>query len=285
MTGFGAAEGTVSGRRLRVELRTVNHRYHHASVRLPADLAGLEGEVREALKRRIERGHATATVAWAEEDAPATVRLDWDKAAAAVATLRELQTRFGLAGEVTVEQVARFPEVLGSAREAVTADWEALAPVVNGAVEQCLASRAREGAALATEIVTRLDAIADHANAVAQMAPARLERELTRLRTNLASLLDGAQVNEDRVAQEVAVMADRVDITEELVRLKAHLEAAHKLLGGDQAVGKQLGFLAQEIGREVNTIGSKANDAAIAHEVVKMKGELEKVREQLENLE
>jgi len=98
-------------------------------------------------------------------------------------------------------------------------------------------------------------------------------------------LLNGAQVNEDRVAQEVAVMADRVDITEELVRLKAHQGAARKLLSGSEPVGKQLGFLAQEIGREVNTIGSKANDAAIAHEVVRMKGELEKVREQLENLE
>ncbi|HRP08862.1 MAG TPA: YicC family protein [Gemmatimonadales bacterium] len=285
MTGFGAAEGAVSGRRIRVELRTVNHRHHHASVRLPPDLAGLEGELREALKRQIERGHVTAVVTWGEQEGAPVSRIDWGSAAAAVASLRELQVRFGLAGEVTVEQVARFPEVIGSGREAVMAEWESLEPVVDAAMGQCLTSRAREGAILAREIGGRLDAIGALAGTVAERAPARLQREMARLRSNLAALLDGAQVNDERVAQEVAVMADRVDITEELVRLGAHLDAARALLAGGRSPGRQLGFLAQEIGREVNTIGSKANDAAIAHDVVQMKGELEKVREQLENLE
>ncbi len=284
MTGFGSAEADVGGRRARLEIRTVNHRFHHASVRLPPDLAGLEGEVREALKRRIDRGHVTLTMTWV--DAPLVgAAVDWSRAEAAVALLREVQQRFGLSAELSVEQVMRFPEVLGSARESTTVEWSALEPLVDITLDECLAARRREGAALSTELGERLAAIEGRAAAVAARLPGRLEREVSRLREGVSTLAGGVQVDPDRVAQEVAILADRLDVTEELVRLRAHVAAAREAVASDRPVGKQLGFLAQELGREVNTVGSKANDVAIAHEVVAMKGELEKVREQLENLE
>jgi uncharacterized protein (TIGR00255 family) len=145
--------------------------------------------------------------------------------------------------------------------------------------------RGREGEALARELRHRLDLLERLADRVSLLAPGRLTRERDRLRTAVTQLLDGRTVGEDRLAQELAFLADKLDITEELVRLRAHLGAAREALSGDQPVGKRLGFLAQELGREVNTIGSKAADAEIAQLVIAMKGELEKFREQLENLE
>jgi uncharacterized protein (TIGR00255 family) len=145
--------------------------------------------------------------------------------------------------------------------------------------------RTREGRALALELTSRLDALATAADAIEARAPARLAAELVRLKRAVAELAAGVQVDEQRLAVEIALLADRLDITEEVVRLRAHVAACRVALGADEAVGKQLGFLAQELGREVNTIGSKANDAAIGERVIAMKGELEKFREQLENLE
>lgn len=284
MTGFGSAEADVGGRRARVEVRTVNHRFHHASVRLPADLAALEGEVREALKRRIDRGHVTLTLTWV--DAPEVgVSVDWQRAGAAVELLREMRDRFHLAGDVGIEQVLRFPDVLAAAPHSATLEWGTLEPLVGMALDECLAARRREGAQLSAELEERLAALEAHAAVVASLLPARLEREVARLREGVATLAAGVQVDEARLAQEVAVLADKLDVREELVRLRAHVAAAREAVSSDRPVGKQLGFLAQELGREVNTVGSKANDIAIAHEVVAMKGELEKVREQLENLE
>src|SRR2546427_1444553 len=158
-------------------------------------------------------------------------------------------------------------------------------PIVEQAAREVLAMRAREGRALAAELTARLDALAEGAGAIAQRAPARLEAELARLKKAVAELAAGVPVDEQRLAVEIALMADRVDITEELVRLRTHLAACGETLAGEGGVGQQLGFLAQELLREVNTIGSKANGAAIPQAGIGMKGELEKFREQLENLE
>jgi uncharacterized protein (TIGR00255 family) len=192
----------------------------------------------------------------------------------------------GLGGEVTLDLVARQPEVLSTSNNAVLeVPWSEVEPIVAQASVDCRAMRAREGEALAAELRHRLDLLETSAQRIAQWAPGRLVRERDRLRTAVAELLDGRPVDDGRLAQEIAFQADRLDITEELVRFRAHLSAVREALALDRPVGKQLGFLAQELGREVNTMGSKANDAAIAQEVIAMKGELEKFREQLENLE
>jgi uncharacterized protein (TIGR00255 family) len=287
MTGFGAAEGPVAGRRLRVEIRTVNHRYFNLSAKLPSDLTAMEVELRERLRRDFERGHITVQARWTEmADADAGFAIDLDRARLVTARLRELQAALGLSGEVTLDLVARQPDVVSHAGNGTSEiAWSEVEPVVARAGQECRSMRAREGEALTQELNHRLDQLEQSVQRIAALAPARLVRERDRLRTAVAQLLEGRTVDEERLSQELAFLADKLDITEELVRFRAHVAAAREALSGDQAVGKRLGFLAQELGREVNTIGSKAGDAEIAQLVVAMKGELEKFREQLENLE
>ncbi len=287
MTGFGAAEGPVAGGRLRVEIRTVNHRYFNLAPKLPGDLSGLEGDLRERLRREFDRGHVAVQVRWTEyPDRAGGFAVDLDKARLVAARLRELQSALGLAGDVTLELVARQPDVVSTASEAAgEVPWAEVEPIVAQAAADCRAMRAREGEALAAELRHRLELLELSAGTIAHRAPERLVRERDRLRNAVAELLEGRQVDDARVAQEIAFQADRLDITEELVRFRAHLAAVREALDADRPAGKQLGFLAQELGREVNTMGSKANDAEIAQQVIAMKGELEKFREQLENLE
>lgn len=287
MTGFGAAEGPAGSGRLRVELRTVNHRFFNFAPKLPGDLASLEQELRERLRREFDRGHVTAQVRWVEAPERAlALTVDTERARAIAVRLRELRAAAGLDGSIDVDLVARQPDVLrwegGDAPEVAWADLE---PIVAAAAAECRAMREREGAVLAQELRRRLDLMEDAAEAIAARAPERLVRERDRLRAAVAELLDGRTADEQRIAQEVALTADRLDITEELVRFAAHVAAAREALAADRPMGKQLGFLAQELGREVNTMGAKANDAVITQRVIAMKGELEKFREQLENLE
>jgi len=287
MTGFGAAEGPVAGRRLRVEIRTVNHRYFNLSAKLPADLSGLESELRERLRREFDRGHVTVQARWTEsQESDPGFTVDLERARMVAARLRELQTALGLGGEVTLELVARQPEVLSySANGTSEIPWAEVEPIVGQAGQECRAMRAREGEALGQELRHRLNLLEHSGEQIAARAPERLLKERDRLRAAVAQLLDGRAVNEERLAQELAFLADKLDITEELVRFRAHLAASREALNAGQPVGKRLGFLAQELGREINTIGSKAGDAEISGQVIAMKGELEKIREQLENLE
>jgi uncharacterized protein (TIGR00255 family) len=287
MTGFGAAEGAVAGGWIRFEIRTVNHRHFNLATKLPAELAVLEGELRERLRREFDRGHVAVQARWSEY--PATTSgfaVDLERARLVTERLRELQTALGLAGEVTVEMVARQSDVISSAgNEATEIAWTEVEPIVAKAAAECRAMRGREGEVLVAELRHRLELLETSGERVAKRAPERLARERERLRAAVAELLDGKPTDEARLAQEIAFQADRLDITEELVRFRAHIGAARETLAAAKPAGKQLGFLAQELGREVNTMGAKANDAEIAHEVVAMKGELEKFREQLENLE
>jgi uncharacterized protein (TIGR00255 family) len=289
MTGFGAAEGAVAGGRLRVEIRTVNHRFFNFAPKLPGDLGALEGEVRERLRQFFERGHISLFVRWVEQPAAGEERLptvDLERARVVTERFRELQAALGLEGGISLELVARQPDVLTTASaEAPEIAWSEVEPIVAAAARECATMRKREGEALAAELRLRLELLESAAGAIAARAPERLVRERDRIRAQVGELLEGRQVNEDRLAQEVAFLADKLDITEELVRFRAHIAACRDALAGDKPVGKQLGFLAQELGREVNTMGSKANDAEIAQQVIAMKGELEKFREQLENLE
>ncbi|HEU4699949.1 MAG TPA: YicC/YloC family endoribonuclease [Gemmatimonadales bacterium] len=288
MTGFGAAEGPVAGGRLRVEIRTVNHRFFNLAPKLPGDLAAMEGELRERLRQFFERGHLSVYVQWLERPTAEerALSIDLDRARAVTERFRELQTALGLEGGVSLELVVRQPDVLTTtAAETPVATWAEVEPIVAQAAGECVAMRQREGAALVAELRHRLDLLEASAAVIAARAPERLVRERDRLRVQVGELLDGRQVDEGRLAQELAFLADRLDITEELVRFRAHVAACREALAQDKPVGKQLGFLAQELGREVNTMGSKANDAEITQQVIAMKGELEKFREQLENLE
>lgn len=289
MTGFGAAEGRLPGGMVRAELRSVNHRYLTISLKMPAEFAGLEPEIRDRLRQDFERGHLTLSLRWLEPQATRTapvVRLDVERAREAMARLRELQTAVGLNGDITLDLVARQPDVFMTVEpEAAPVDWGPLEAVIARAAGDCRAMRTREGQVLGAELRGRLERIRRGRSEVAALAPLRLVRERERLRGRVSEILAGQAVDESRLAQEIALLADRFDIAEELVRLEAHLDACLAALASDRAMGKHLGFLAQELGREINTIGAKANDAAMQHLVVDMKGELERFREQLENLE
>jgi uncharacterized protein (TIGR00255 family) len=287
MTGFGSAEAQALGGRLRIDIRTVNHRYFNPQLKLPAELAGVEGEMRERLRQLLERGHVAVTARWVEGPArEAGVAVDLARARQVVAAAKELKKKLKLKGDVDVAFVARQPDVL-SARNGDPAaiGWPDVRPIVEQAARDVLAMREREGRALAAELNGRLDALEAGARTVEQRAPERLKAEHARLQQAVAALAAGVQVDEQRLALEIALLADKVDITEELVRFRTHLAACRQALASADAVGKQLGFLAQELLREVNTMGSKANDAGITQAVIGMKGELEKFREQLENLE
>jgi len=288
MTGFGSAEDRVLRGRLRIEIRTVNHRYFNPQLKLPADLAGVEIEMRERLRQLLERGHVAVTARWVDLPGPEReVTIDLSRAKQVVAAAQQLKKKLKLKGTVDLAFVARQPDVMTSTNGASEqpVQWPDVQPIVERAAKDVVAMREREGQALATELNGRLDALEAAARIVEEQAPARLTAEHERLKRAVAELTAQTTVDEQRLALEIALLADRVDITEELVRFRAHVAAARAALRSDQAVGKQLGFLAQELLREVNTMGSKANDARITQTVIAMKGDLEKFREQLENLE
>jgi uncharacterized protein (TIGR00255 family) len=209
-----------------------------------------------------------------------------DRARVLVEALKKLKEELDLRGEIDLGFVARQPDVLTHAEdEEREIDCDELLDVLDGAVHDVVIMRQREGAALAVDLEQRLAAMEARLAEVEERASRRVVAERDRLRAAVNELLDGRTLDESRLSQEIAILADKLDITEEMVRLRTHFGAFKEALRGTGAVGKQLSFLGQEMLREVNTIGSKANDAEIAQTVIAMKGELEKVREQVENIE
>jgi uncharacterized protein (TIGR00255 family) len=287
MTGYGVADGPVGDGRLAIEIRTVNHRHFNAQFRLPSSLQPLEPELRNRLRERIDRGHVAVTARWGVEPTrPQELRLDLERAKAVMNALTDLKNSLNLHGDIDMGFIARHPDVLNVVTtEAIPVDLDEVGRILDEALAQVRASREREGEQLARDLAARLDALERALADVKQRAPERVTRERDRLRAAVAELLDGRALDEDRLAQEVALLADRLDVTEEIVRLETHLTTFREALASNDAVGRRLAFLGQEMLREVNTIGSKANDAAMTQLVIAMKGELEKVREQVENIE
>ncbi len=288
MTGFGAAEGPVGSTRVSVELRSVNHRFFNPSLKLPTALSQWEGEVREALRQRIARGHLTVFARLERTEEQGAV-VDEARFAHYAAELRRLQAAHGLTGGVDVATVMRMPDVLKVAREEeALADGSAaqlLAVVEAAAALQAM--REQEGARLAAVIAERLALVEAAVARIAARAPERMEAQRTRLRENVAKLAGGVAVEPQRLAMELAILADKLDVGEELDRFASHIAAFRQTLQARDAepVGKRLGFLLQELLREANTTGSTANDAAMLQDVVAIKEELERIREQVENLE
>ncbi len=287
MTGFGQAEGTVGTSRVLVEVRTVNHRFFSPSIKLPGAYGRWEAEVREAMRVKVSRGHVTLT-ARSERLATQAMAIDEARFAAIVAQLRGLHDRHGLTGGVDLATVLRMPDVMAAPREeedtGVVGD---LLAIVDRALEALGHARTDEGQRLAAVLQERLDLVSGALQRIAQRAPARVVAQRDRLRASVRELTDGLAVDENRLAQEIAILADRMDVSEELDRFRSHVVAFQAVLAefGGEPVGKRLGFLLQEMLREANTTGSKAADAAILHDVVGVKEELERIREQVENLE
>lgn len=287
MTGYGAAEGEVAGARATVELRSVNHRFFSPAVKLPSALARWEADVREALRKRLARGHVTAMVHLDRTVGGASI--DEERLAAYAQRLRELRDRHGISGDVDLATLLRLPDVVSTRSEEelpANAAGELLG-LVERASAAMLAMREAEGARLADYLRERLAVVAQAVGRIEQRAPQRIEAQRLRLRQAVRELADGVAVDEQRLAMEIAVLADRLDVQEELARFRSHLAAFREALVAPPAdgVGKRLGFLLQELLREANTTGSKANDAEMTRDVLVVKEELERMREQVENLE
>jgi uncharacterized protein (TIGR00255 family) len=286
MTGFGAAEGTVGSARVTVELRSVNHRFFNATIKLPVELSRWEGEVREALRKRLSRGHITLT-ARVDRGVAGPPIIDEERFAAYVSMLRNLKDRFGLAGDVDVATVLRMPDVMSSISEGSEGEATAFLKLVDDAAANLVESRRQEGERLGAYLIERLAVVEDALSRISERAPARLMEQRNRARESIRQLSNGIPVDEQRLAMELAIQADRLDVQEELSRFGSHVIAFRNSVsdGSGEPVGKRLGFLLQEMLREANTTGSKANDATILTDVVTVKEELERIREQVENLE
>jgi uncharacterized protein (TIGR00255 family) len=294
MTGFGRGEAPLQGRRLVAEVRSVNHRFLELKLRLGRDDGELEGELGRLVRGRLERGAVTLSLREEIDEGDAhgpdpSLLIDTARALAWMGALTKLGAAVGAREQPSLQLVCAQPGVLRSRAVEVARPIYAAAAreAVGGAIATLVADRRREGEALHRELGERLLAIGGLRDAVRALAAAEPRAHAERLSTRLSALLEGRGplVDPQRLAQEVAMLAERLDVTEELVRLSAHLEEARRLLDGDGPAGRKLDFLSQEIHREVNTIGSKAQSADIAAKIVEMKSELERFREQVQNVE
>lgn len=288
MTGYGRREAAWKGGSVVAEVRAVNHRFCEVQVRLPRHLATMEEEIKKSVQARCARGHIDVTVLVSgRTEGKRTASLDRELATQYYGVLRQLQREFRLSGAVDLALLAGFRDVVVVSEEAAT-DRKlsgVVTRVVAGALSDLEAMRRREGAALAKEFKTRLTNIAAERANIAARAPRVVEEAFERMKGRVAKLLDGPAPDQARLQQELAHFADRCDVTEELARLDSHLGQFGTLLAGREPVGRTMDFLLQELGREINTIGSKANDPVLAGHVIAVKGELEKLREQVQNVE
>ena len=285
MTGFGVAAGTLGARRVAVDIRSVNHRFLTSTIRLSGDLSRFEFEVRELLRKRITRGHVTISVRFEDEVADRPT-VDEARVAAWVAILRELKAKHGLAGDVDVASVLRLPDVFTRQEAAGDDDGKALLALCDQAVDALQRSREVEGATTSTYLLERLERSEAALLRIEARAPERVIAHREKVKAAVEELLGTFSMDPQRLATEVALLAERIDVGEEIARFKAHITAFRQSLGGaPDGVGKRLGFLLQEMLREANTTGSKANDVAITTDVVSIKEELERLREQVENIE
>ncbi len=289
MTGFGTAAADTAWGRLSVEMRSLNHRFSEVSVRLPRELASLEERVRATVQRRIQRGRVEVAVARdGAAPKPRAVRADLGLAREYLSAAADLAAALNLRGEVSLNQVLAFPDVirLEDAREDAGVIWVDLETIVTAALDNLVGMRQDEGARLAADAGARLLRIEELLAGVGERSRHVVVEYAARLRQRLSELLGEVGVDEDRLAAELALFAERSDITEEMTRLSSHLATARETVGeGGGAIGRKLEFLLQEMGRETNTIGAKANDLEISRTVISIKSELESLREQVQNIE
>lgn len=287
MTGYGRAEAPFGDLRVTVEVRSVNHRFCEVAARLPRSLSAYETRFRKVIQNRVARGRVDVTVNTGGDRPVKRVAVDLELARQYCDAYRSVKAELGLTGEVSVEAVIAARDVLTYVEPEV--DPSALAEHVEGLIGKALdgleGMRREEGATIARDVEERLRHVATALDRVAGRAPHVTAEYATRLRARAGALTGGLDIDPVRLAQEVALYAERSDYTEEVTRIRSHLTQCEQALTGGGSVGRVLDFLVQELNREANTIGSKANDAEVTTAVVAVKSDLEKIREQIQNLE
>jgi uncharacterized protein (TIGR00255 family) len=287
MTGYGRGECAREGYKFTVELNSINRKQSDIAVNLPKELVELEPRIRDEINAHLSRGRINAVVAYHRSAAEERVELDEALAQAYLRAIQKLQRKIRLNGPVTLDTILRAPGVLKLAETAVDADglWSSVETALKKALAQLVRMREKEGKFLANDLAERLDILVAGVERVRKSAPETVKRYREQLHARVKEAGLDVPLDDERLLKEVVIFADRCDITEELTRLGSHLNQFRDCLKSDEPVGRTLDFLAQEMNREINTIGSKANAAEVSQEVVKMKAELEKIREQIQNIE
>ena len=288
MTGFGRYELSEGERKITVEMKAVNHRYLDVTLKMPKKLNFFESAIRTLLKEYVQRGKIDVFITY-EDLSSKGAALTYNRAIAAqyMDYFRQMAEEFDLENNVKVTDLARCPEVLTleDQQEDEEEIWQMLEQAVRGACEKFVETRVREGEALKTDLLVKLDEMLDLVAMIEERSPQIVKEYRTKLENKVLELLADAQMDEGRIATEVTIFADKICVDEEIVRLKSHIEAMKNALKAGGSIGRKLDFIAQEMNREANTTLSKANDLALADCAIDLKTGIEKVREQIQNLE
>jgi len=288
MTGFGRGEYKDSEYHVTVEMRAVNHRYAEVVFRMPRNFYALEERARRLALEAISRGRLDVTITVEEQhEKQRTVKVDKQLAIAYYNALRDLGDLLQSAEGISVPFIAKFPEVMKieEAEENLELLWPKIEHALQKAIQSLMGMREREGSSIKVDMLHRLALLVGYINEIEERAPVVLKEYREKLLGRIREALLSSEIDENRLMMEIALFADRTNITEELVRFRSHLEQFEDTLHKTDAIGRKLDFIVQEMNREVNTIGSKVNDFMIANKVVEIKSELEKIREQIQNLE
>ena len=288
MTGYGRARLTLHGRDITVEIKSVNSRYFEYSSRLPRGYSFLEDKLKKLVNGKIARGKAELNLTIVNVEAPDTVITpNVELARQYKAAVDEMARQLGMRNDVTLSGLCRFPDMFSAVHaEADEAElWQDVQAVAAAALENFVAMRAAEGAKLREDVLARLCTLEKDVGVIEQTSAARVQKYTDKLYARLKELLDGRDIDDARILTEAAIFADKTAVDEETVRLRSHIRQYRDILALSEPVGRKLDFLTQELNRETNTIGSKCNELDITRVVVEMKGEIEKIREQIQNLE
>ena len=288
MTGFGRAQASVEGYNITVEIRSVNHRYFEFYAKLPRTYSFLEEKVKSLLSTGISRGKVECSIQLeATADESVVVTVNEPLAKGYVEAIKELANKFDVNEDISALSIARFSDVLSISKAPVDEDelWAKVSPVVKEALDNFVAMREKEGAKLSQDVLSRADIILGNVSYIEERSPETVKLYSEKLLERMKTVLGDTQIDETRILTEAAVYADKVAVAEETVRLRSHIDQLHEMLASNEAIGRKLDFLVQEINREANTIGSKAQDVDIARRVIDIKAEVEKIREQIQNIE
>ncbi|MEZ3497256.1 MAG: YicC family protein [Lachnospiraceae bacterium] len=288
MTGFGRVQETVDGMNVTVELRSVNHRYFEFTAKVPRTYGFLEEKLKTFTNSLVSRGKVECYVAVEQlEESETTVSVNASLAKGYVDALRQLSEMFDLSADVSAAALSRYPDVLVLQKTAADEEriWNAVRSVAEKAVRRFIEMRETEGAKLKADILSRADTILEHVAFVETRSPQTVKEYNEKLKQRMEELLGNTQIDEQRLLTEAAIFADKIAVDEETVRLRSHISQLRTFMEADEPIGRKLDFLVQEINREANTIGSKAQDVEIAKRVIAVKAEVEKIREQVQNIE
>jgi uncharacterized protein (TIGR00255 family) len=288
MTGFGRCEIATKDRKVIVEMKSVNHRYCDISIKMPKKLSFFESAIRNLLKKYIQRGKVDVFITYEDyTENKSCLKYNRELAAEYLKTLRQMQEDFGIEDDICVSNLSRYPDVLVLEEQPVDEEelWHFLEEAIIKACEGLVETRTREGEQLRADLIAKLDGMLEHVSYIESRSPEIIAEYRARLSDKVKELLGDANIDEGRIAMETTIYADKLSVDEEIVRLRSHIESTKSTLISGGGVGRKLDFIAQEMNREANTILSKANDLLVSNIAIDLKTDIEKVREQIQNIE